>query len=255
MYFRVIGWEAIRDHPEKVKDLIRSNNADQGFAMGQHLIGLKSKMHEYCCAAPPPTPGESIWDTVREEALAEAETQWAETDLMSCYNLAMSLDKIRFATLVDFPLYCTNPTVTTVEPAFLARVAGMEAKYGWDRVALIARQLMSDPEKEYEQLGGSSSQWASRTRTSKLCSKQRARLCSTWWRVSFQWAQLRQAAMLLGLATRIPSLNMIPQKKKMEENTNQRRLLPKSAAVWPTARLFSKSKSGAAVLLLRMKSA
>ena len=61
MYFRVIAWETVRDHLEHVKDLMRSNNADQGFAMGQHLIGRASKMHAHCCVAAPPTPGQSMW--------------------------------------------------------------------------------------------------------------------------------------------------------------------------------------------------
>ena len=93
MYFPVIAWETVRDHLEHVKDLMRSNNDDQGFAMGQHLIGRTSKMHAHCCAAAPPTPGQSMWDIVREQALAEAETNRAET-----------LDKTRLATLVDFHL-------------------------------------------------------------------------------------------------------------------------------------------------------
>ena len=44
-----------------------------------------------------------------------------------------------------------------MKPSFLggvAKIGGEDFEYGWGRVAIVARQLMSDPEKEYEEVGG-----------------------------------------------------------------------------------------------------
>ena len=126
MYYRVISWEAVRDHPEKVKDLMRQDNVSVGFDMGQHLIGLIEEMHKDTLAAPSPAPGSTLYDGVRAMTSSKAQARWSEKDMVSCFNLAMTLDHERLQVRTDFHLYWVSPTVTAVKPEFLAAVATLD---------------------------------------------------------------------------------------------------------------------------------
>ena len=152
MYWLVLDHMAIRDHREKVENLMRSANNEQEVSLGENEVAMLFKMSHLCHNAPKPIPGQSKWDVARELALRTAGARWEEAELLDIYNLAMTLSRDALQFVVDAHFQYVNATALRCKPSFFGEVADLDEEFMWPRVALILRQYMSE-KTEVERVG------------------------------------------------------------------------------------------------------
>ena len=154
IFYHVLRWEAVRDHPEKVAPLMRASNLDQELALCEDEVSLLRQLSGQVHCPPPVKPGQSLWDVIKTKAMAEAGGAWVEDDVCALYNCALTLSPAAVQTLVDCHFQWVNPNVLRATAAFFGDVAEFEAEWMNSRLALLVRQYMCDPKaKEVERVG------------------------------------------------------------------------------------------------------
>ena len=146
MFYEVLGWEAARDHPEALRALIAADNFDAGFALGQTEMHLLVHLRTAIVAARPPV-GATVFDVVKAQVERTSGQQWQPSDVVAFFNFAKVVgdEHLQFLSeLVDAHVAVDH---IAVRPGDFKAAAGLPVETPWVKIALLAMQYMSPPER------------------------------------------------------------------------------------------------------------
>ena len=146
MFYEVLSWEATQDNAAALQALIAADNFDAGFALGQTEMHLLVHLRSAIVLARPP-PGQSVLDVVRSQVLQTSGQHWEEGDIVAFYQCAKSLGEEHLQFLAEIVDTHVAVDRVAVRPSDFAAAAVLPPSVPWLKVALLATQYMSPPER------------------------------------------------------------------------------------------------------------
>ena len=138
LWVEVVSWEGVRDHPEVLKELMRSENFDQACGLPADEVGFLADI--YHMAKDGKTialPGEREFDAVLRKALNTPGQPFKESDVEARYNLSKVIGCIHLNFITEFCSVFVDFKKSTVNNKCYNALAKLHAKCPWLKVCLL----------------------------------------------------------------------------------------------------------------------
>ena len=146
MYYEVLSYEAVSKDAEALKMLMKSDNFDAGFALGETEMSLLKSIHESLTLVRPP-PGCTDWEVIKEAVGRTCGARWSESDIAALYNFAKVLGPQHMAFLVDRVVVHVDVDEMAVRPSDMHLLAAFHPSLPWVKVMFLTVQYYSQPER------------------------------------------------------------------------------------------------------------
>ena len=146
MFFEILPFVAVREHPKALQALIASDNFDAGFALGQTEMQLLRGMHS-CMQILRPPPGKSQWNVVQEHVQRTIGANWPDEDLICFYNFCKVVGEAHLSFLADVVTLFVDVDKVTVRPSDFQAVSRLPPALVWCKIMFIAMQYLSQADK------------------------------------------------------------------------------------------------------------
>jgi hypothetical protein len=146
MFFEVLPYVAVREHPKALQALIASDNFDAGYALGQTEMQLLRGMHS-CMQVLRPPPGMSQWNVVQQHVQRTVGANWPEEDLICFYNFCKVVGETHLSFLVDLVTLFVDVDKVTVRPSDFQAVSRLPPSLVWCKIMFLAMQYLSQDDK------------------------------------------------------------------------------------------------------------
>jgi hypothetical protein len=145
VWCEVLRYQALRDHPDVVSELMLSENFDASSALPedemQLLIDVKDMQHE---AASSQKPGEHEYDTIVRLITARPGNVWTNREILCRYNLAKVMGGAHIAFMSAYTSTWVDFTKITVPLKNLTALATLHDAAPWMKTVLWLFNYSSD---------------------------------------------------------------------------------------------------------------
>ena len=153
MFYEVLSWEAVSSDAAGIRSLMKSDNFDAGFALGETEMALLEKIHQSLAIVAPPA-GCTDWDVIRESVARSCGQRWNEEDMAAIFNLAKVLGTGHIKFLMEHVMVHIDVDAVTVRPHDCHQVAAFHPTLPWTKVMWLTVQLFSQEDKFVAGPGG-----------------------------------------------------------------------------------------------------
>ena len=121
MWCEVVCWEGVRDHPQVLQQLMRSENFDASSSLAEDEVSLLEEIHEKISTGVQQRIGEWEYEAILREILDTPGQVFTEADVMCRYNLAKVIGKIHVDFIIQFcTVWVDFKTITVVNTSIQA---------------------------------------------------------------------------------------------------------------------------------------
>jgi len=165
LWCEVIRWDGVRDHPEVLAQVMRSENFDANSALPEDEMTLLSDIHKRL-AAPggmAKRQGEREFDACLRHFQNLPGQTWSKRDVECRYNLAKVIGKVHIQFLTHFVVVFVDFKVITVSCACLQALTRVPASCPWVKVCLLVDNYMTLEPKSKVGGKGVADNWSAAT--------------------------------------------------------------------------------------------